>query len=194
MGSIKEKKGLLFVLTAPSGCGKTSVLTELLKDPSSPKRSITYTTRQKRQGEKEGQDYHFVTREEFEKKKKDGFFLESACVYNNFYGTAKEDVEKLLDGGTDVIVSVDVQGAKTIRSKMAAVLFFLTPPSLDILRSRLEGRGTESEESLKRRLEAAREEMEHKEFFDFTITNDSIEHSTHNLKSMVDIERNKRRN
>lgn len=187
-----QNKGILFVLSAPSGCGKTSVLAELLKDSKAPARCITYTTRSMRSGEKNGVDYHFVSVEEFGKKKESGFFLEWASVYENFYGTARSDVETLLNKGRDVIVSVDVQGAKTIRSQMDAILIFLTPPSWEELEDRLRNRGTETPEELERRLKEAKTEMAHHELFDFTVTNDTVKHSAENMMSLIEIERSKR--
>jgi len=184
--------GLLFVLSAPSGCGKTSVLTELLNKEKSVVRCLTYTTRGPRAGEKDGVDYHFVSKEEFEKKKKSGFFLEWAQVYGNFYGTAGEDVDRLLTSGKDVMLSVDVQGARTIREKRDAVLIFLVPPSLEELKRRLSGRGTDTPEVVERRLQEAESEMRQISLYDYTVTSDTVENSTRNVINLVTIEREKR--
>jgi guanylate kinase len=187
------KKGILFVISAPSGCGKTSVISGLLRSPAGLVRSVTYTTRPIREGERDGIDYHFVSPAEFERKKEEGLFLEWACVYGNLYGTGKSDVEDLLKAGKDVVLSVDVQGAKTIRSKMEAVMIFLLPPSREELARRLRGRGTETPEALKKRLEEAENELSHHELFDYSVTNDALEHCIQNLDSLIEIERKKRR-
>ena len=162
-------------------------MTELLKVNRSIARCLTYTTRKPRVGEKNGQDYHFITPEDFKKKIESGFFLEWANVYENFYGTAKEDVKHLLDSGKDVLLSVDVQGAKTIREKMDAVLIFLTPPTLEELKKRLAKRGTETQAVLDRRLQEAEHEMDQVSLYDYTVTNDTIENSVRNILNLVQI-------
>jgi guanylate kinase len=189
----KVETGLLVILSAPSGCGKTSVVAELLKHNGSLVRCLTYTTRSPRPGEREGVDYHFISPEDFKRKKESGFFLEWASVYDNFYGTAEEDVRHLLESGKNVILSVDVQGARTIRSKMDAALIFLTPPSMEELKKRLSGRGTESSEILKRRLQEAEKEIQQVSLFDYTVQNDTIENSVRNITNLIAIEREKRR-
>jgi guanylate kinase len=188
-----SQKGTLFVLSAPSGCGKTSVLDELLALPGMPIRSITYTTRPMRDGEINGVDYHFVSQESFEEKRGEGFFLEWASVYENFYGTAKTDVSTLLDKGTDVIVSVDVQGAGTIRNQMEAVLFFLVAPSREELERRLRGRGTDTDDVIERRLQEVDKEMAQKELYDYVVTNNTVTDSVKKIVALIEDERNKRR-
>ena len=188
---MSNPKGALFVLSAPSGCGKTSVLEKLLEGNTALSRCLTYTTRKPRQGEVTGKDYHFVSLKEFESKKGNGFFVESAQVYGNWYGTAEEDLKKLLTSGKDVILSVDVQGARTIRGKIDAVLIFLKPPSLEVLKERLLKRGTETPEALEKRFEAVKDELAHLEFYDYTVTNDTIEDSVQRLQALIDLEKKK---
>ena len=187
-----SKTGQLFVLSAPSGCGKTSVLAELFKKDRSILRCVTYTTRPPRPDEKNGVDYHFLSKDEFEKRKNSGFFLEWAQVYGNFYGTSGDDVNRLLAGGKDVMLSVDVQGARTIRGKREAVLIFLVPPSIEELKRRLAKRGTETPEVVERRLREAEGEMKQVSLYDYTVVSDTVENCTQNVLNLVTIEREKR--
>jgi guanylate kinase len=129
---------------------------------------------------------------EFEKRKKADFFLEWAQVYDNYYGTAQQEVDQLLQQGKDVILSVDVQGARTVRSKVPCVLIFLAPPSMETLKTRLVGRGTDSPEVTGRRLEEAEREMAQSGFYDYTVVNDTLEHSIQNVFNLIQIERSKR--
>ena len=166
------ERPLLVVLSGPSGVGKDAVL-ERMKRLGSPYHfAVTATTRPMRQGEREGEPYHFVARAEFERMIADGELLEWAEVYGNLYGVPRAQVERALSEGRDVLVKVDVQGAKTIRSLVPdAVLVFLAPPSLDELARRLTSRGTEAEESQRRRLREAEAEMEATSLFDHVVVN-----------------------
>ena len=166
------ERPLLVVLSGPSGVGKDAVL-ERMKRLGSPYHfAVTATTRPMREGEREGEPYHFVARAEFERMIANGELIEWAEVYGNLYGVPRAQVERALSEGRDVLVKVDVQGAKTIRSLVPdAVLVFLAPPSLDELARRLTSRGTEAEESLRRRLREAEVEMEAASLFDHVVVN-----------------------
>ncbi|MCS7193239.1 MAG: guanylate kinase, partial [Armatimonadetes bacterium] len=150
------------------------------------KRAVTYTTRQPRQGEIKGKDYHFVTREEFERLKRQGLFLEWAEVYGNFYGSPKHEVEQLLSNGYDVVLVLDVQGALAVKEQIPeAVLIFLKPPSLDELKRRLEARGTETAEAIEKRMLKAKWEMEQAIKFDHIVTNDKLDEAVKELVKLM---------
>ena len=166
------ERSLLVVLSGPSGVGKDAVL-ERMKRLGSPYHfAVTATTRPMRDGEREGEPYHFVARDEFERMIANGELLEWAEVYGNLYGVPRAQVERALSEGRDVLVKVDVQGAKTIRGLAPdAMLVFLAPPSMDELARRLTSRGTEAEESLRRRLREAEAEMDAAALFDHVVVN-----------------------
>jgi len=179
-------KGRLFVVSGPSGVGKGTVVAEVMKRFPNLKRAVTYTTRQQRQGEISGKDYRFVTREEFERLKEQGAFLEWAEVYGNFYGSPKQEVEQLLSRGCHVVLVLDVQGALAVKRQIPeAVLIFLEPPSLDELRRRLETRGTEPPELIERRIAKAKWEMEQASKFDHIILNDKLEEAVEELVKLM---------
>ena len=157
---------MLFVLSAPSGTGKTTVADRLLKSCPKVKRIITTTTRPRREGEVQGVDYIFIDREEFERKIEEGYFLEYANVYGHYYGTPKDQVLKNEEEGIDSLLVIDVQGAKKIRDAYPeSVLIFLMPPSIEELRRRLLGRGY-GRENLEQRLQKAEEEIACARHFD----------------------------
>lgn len=171
-----ERKGRLFVISGPSGVGKGTITIEVLKRVPSLKKVVTYTTRTPRPGEVAGKDYHFVNRDEFEKLKCQGEFLEWAEVYGNFYGSPKREVERLLSEGFDVVLVLDVQGALSVKAQYPdSVLVFLKPPSLEELRRRLEERGTEPPEVIERRMLKASWEMQQAVKFDHVVVNDEID-------------------
>lgn len=171
-----ERKGRLFVISGPSGVGKGTITTEVLKRVPSLKKAVTYTTRTPRPGEVAGKDYHFVNRDEFERLKCQGEFLEWAEVYGNFYGSPKREVERLLSEGFDVVLVLDVQGALSVKAQYPdSVLVFLKPPSLEELRRRLEERGTEPPEVIERRMLKASWEMQQAGKFDHIVVNDEID-------------------
>lgn len=175
-------QGSLFVVTAPSGAGKTSLVRALLQADSQVALSISYTTRPIRPGEENGRDYHFVTREQFEEMLERGDFLESAEVYGNYYGTSQVWMREAMAGGQDVILEIDWQGAAQVRQLFPeAVGVFILPPSLEALQQRLQGRGQDSAEVIARRLAAAREDMSHVSEFDYVIINDQFDVALNDL-------------
>jgi guanylate kinase len=178
--------GNLFVVVAPSGAGKTSLVTELLKHDSNIKLSVSYTTRAPRPGEVDGREYHFVARERFEEMIAAGDFLEHANVYGNYYGTSKRWIERELAGDHDVLLEIDWQGARQVRKLFAAMTgIFILPPSLAELRRRLEGRGKDAPETIERRMAGAREDISHVLEFEYIIVNERFETALGELLAVV---------
>lgn len=183
-------KGNLFVITAPSGAGKTSLVRALLEADSQAMLSISYTTRPMRPGEVDGKDYHFVSREAFEAMLDKGDFLESAEVYGNYYGTSQPWLEGAMNSGNDVILEIDWQGAAQVRKLFPqAVGVFILPPSVDVLRQRLKGRGQDSDEVIARRVAAAKEDMSHVNEFDYVIINNQFDVALQDLLAVFRAER-----
>lgn len=168
--------GNLFILTAPSGAGKTSLVRALLTRDPQVRLSISYTTRPPRPGEEDGRDYHFVTMAEFTQMLAAGEFLENAEVYGNLYGTSEQWIRTTLAAGDDVLLEIDWQGAAQVRRLFPdAVGTFIVPPSLPALQHRLLGRGQDSPEVVARRMAAAREDISHVGEFDYVIINDDFD-------------------
>lgn len=179
-------KGVLYVVSAPSGAGKTSLVKALLKADAGIRLSISYTSRQPRPGESDGRDYHFVTRERFEAMRVGGEFLEHAEVYGNFYGTSKGSIERDLESGRDILLEIDWQGAAQVKRHFpACAMIFILPPSFNALRTRLAGRGQDSEEVIERRLAAAAHDVAHAAAFDYIIVNDDFDHALQDLVSIA---------
>ncbi len=169
------KKGRLFVISAPSGTGKSTVLAEVRRRLPDFEFSVSYTTRPARAEEKDGREYRFVDRKTFEEMVGRDAFVEWASVHGNFYGTPRGPIEKALGQGRDVLLDIDVQGGMAIkRAFPEAVTIFLLPPDFEELRRRLSGRGTEGEEQIRIRLENARKEMDFKDKYDRCVVNDSV--------------------
>jgi guanylate kinase len=178
--------GNLFVVVAPSGAGKTSLVNELLKRHPPIHLSISHTTRQPREGEKTGREYHFVDKPAFEKMIEQGDFLEHANVYGNYYGTSKRWIEKELAGDHDVLLEIDWQGAQQLRALFRHMVgIFILPPSLEELRKRLESRGKDSRDTIERRMASAREDISHVLEFEYIIVNESFEEALADLESVV---------
>ncbi len=189
------ERPLLVVLSGPSGVGKDAVLERMRRLGSPYHFAVTATTRPMREGEREGEPYHFVPRPEFERMIANGELLEWAEVYGNLYGVPRVQVERALSEGRDVLVKVDVQGAKTIRGLVPdALLVFLAPPSMDELTRRLTSRGTEAEEAMKRRLREAEAEMEAAELFDHVVVNSRgrLNDAVRQIEALTADERNRR--
>ncbi len=182
----KKLKGLLIVISAPSGTGKTTLAHMLLKAFPNMEFSVSYTTRKPRPGEVNGKDYFFVDRDTFERMIEEGDFLEWAEVYGNLYGTSRSQVLKALNEGKDVLLDIDTQGALQVKKNFPeAVLIFILPPSLKELERRLRSRGTDDEETIERRLKTARVEIERAPLYDYIVVNDVLEEAFEKLKSIV---------
>jgi guanylate kinase len=169
------EQGTLFVISAPSGAGKTSLVAEMLRQDSQLGVSVSHTTRPMRTGEQDGVNYHFVSRDEFEAMIAEGDFLEHADVFGNYYGTSHAWVRETLATGRDVILEIDWQGAEQVRRLVPeCVGIFIVPPSAEVLRERLIGRGTDAPEVIERRLSEAEEECRHAAEFDYLVVNDDF--------------------
>lgn len=187
-------KGLLVVISGPSGAGKGTIYGKVIEQTGM-KRSVSVTTRKPRPGEVEGINYYFRTEEQYQQMIASGEFLETAAVYNNFYGTPKAPVFSNLESGYDVLFEVDVHGAKSIKSKYPeAVTIFLMTPDFDTLEARLKSRGTESASALKMRLDSARNELAKYEMFDYIVFNDTVEQATAEVISIIEAEKHKVKN
>ena len=191
MGSLQknvQKKGKLYVISGPSGVGKGTICAEMLKDYST-EFSVSMTTRAPREGEVDGREYFFVTREEFEANIESGNFLEHAEVFGNMYGTPKDAVLRRLERGRNVLLDIDVQGGLQVKSIMPeAVMIFLLPPNLDILKERLIGRKTEAPEIVERRLSKAANEIKFIGEYDYYIVNDDLDTAVAEARSIMQAE------
>lgn len=178
--------GQLYIFSAPSGAGKTSLVEALLKSTSGIEVSVSHTTRAMRPGEENGVHYHFTDTSEFEKMVEAGAFLEDAKVFDNYYGTSQKAVEDRLGQGEDVILEIDWQGAQQVRKLMPfAISVFILPPSREALEQRLNSRGQDSAEIIARRMQDATSDMEHYVEFDYVIINDDFDEATRQLSSIV---------
>lgn len=188
---IKENKGAILIISGPSGCGKSTLLKEVYKDISDYYFSISTTTRAPRVGEKNGVDYFFVTKEEFEADIKNDDFLEYAKVHDNYYGTSLKPINKALEEGKLVIFDIDVQGHEIVRSKLDFIVtsVFITTPSLEILETRLNSRNTDSVEIIEKRIKNAKGEVEYFQDYDYLIINDDLEIAAKQLVCIANITR-----
>ncbi|MBT4833151.1 MAG: guanylate kinase [Porticoccaceae bacterium] len=183
-------KGTLFIISAPSGAGKTSLVAGILAQINNIQASISHTTRDCRPGEQNGINYHFVDHQQFVIMIENNAFLEHAEVFGNFYGTSQEWVEATLNTGTDVILEIDWQGAEQVRSKFAdSQSIFILPPSKQALRERLNGRGQDHAEVIEKRIAAATEEMSHYVEADYLVINDDFALALEQLKSIISAQR-----
>ena len=182
----KQKKGHIFVLSSPSGGGKSTLIQHALTYFPKLTHSISSTSRLPRETETEGVHYFFLSKEEFKKKIKSGGFAEWAKVFNNFYGTPLENIGKELSRGNSLIMDLDVQGAMQLKKNFPeAILIFILPPSMDELKKRLVSRGTESKEEINKRLEIAKIEIAQKSNYDYIVTNEQIEVATNELIKII---------
>ncbi|MBI3043460.1 MAG: guanylate kinase [Betaproteobacteria bacterium] len=182
--------GALFIVSSPSGGGKTSLVKALLEAEPGVRLSVSHTTRPARAGEVPGRDYHFVGTAEFERMLEAGEFLESAEIYGNRYGTSQKWIERELADGHDVLLEIDWQGAQQVRRLMRpAASVFILPPSLEVLEARLRGRGLDGAGALARRLATAREEISHAGEYDYVIINDDFNRAALDLRSIIRAER-----
>jgi guanylate kinase len=181
---------VLFIVSAPSGTGKTTVVERLVKVIDRLELSRSYTSRPPRGDERDGVDYNFVSRPRFEEMMASGEFLECAEVFGNLYGTSAADTRRCLESGNDVVLVIDVQGAGKVRAAgLPHVAIFVLPPSYDALERRLRGRSKDSDEAIQRRLEVARDEVSAYDQYDYVVINDELESCVERLKAIVLAER-----
>jgi guanylate kinase len=179
--------GKVFVITGPSGVGKGTLIEQLLERVPELELSISATTREPRPGEVEGRDYFFLTPEEFRRRLEAGDFLEHASYSGNYYGTLKQEVERRLGEDRSVVLEIEVQGARQVRDELGddAVLIFIAPPDEDVLRERLEGRGTDSPEAIEQRLRTAEVELAARSEFPLEVVNDEVQKAASELEALV---------
>ncbi len=183
-------QGNLFIVSAPSGAGKTSLLKALLERDDRLKLSVSHTTRAPRPGEEDGVHYHFVSVDEFMRLAGEGAFLEQAQVFDNYYGTSQAAVQSLLDQGYDVVLEIDWQGARQVRKAFpTAISIFIVPPSVEILRERLGNRGQDDESIIERRMKDARGELSHYPEYDYLVVNDDFDLALDELRCILRAER-----
>jgi guanylate kinase len=183
-------RGLLFIVSAPSGAGKTTLVERLVEQIPHLKMSRSYTSRPARSGETDGVDYNFVSRARFEEMVAAGDFLEWAPVFGNLYGTCASETETLLEAGEDVVLVIDVQGARKVRARgVTTTGVFVMPPSFDVLEQRLRGRSKDSEAEIQRRLQVARDEVAAFTEYDYVVVNDELPAAVDRLRSIVIAER-----
>jgi guanylate kinase len=177
----------LFVVSAPSGAGKTTIIKRVLESTPQLALSVSHTSRLPRKGEREAEDYHFISAEEFKYKINNGDFLEWAKVHGNYYGTSKEQINRLSNDGKLVLLDIDVQGALQIKehNEMRSLYIFIVPPSLEELQKRLENRQTETQESIALRIENAKTELSYKDRYDYVVINDDLKRAVNAFKEII---------
>lgn len=189
------RRGNLFIISAPSGTGKTTILKRIITTVKGIAFSVSHTTRAPRSGEQEGIDYFFVDQAGFEAMREQALFLEWAEVHGNLYGTSSKIVQELTEQGQDIILDIDVQGALQLREKLGdeGVFVFIAPPSIQELGKRLAGRGTDPRDAVATRLANAQEELKSLELYDYVIVNDKVDQAVEVLKAIIIAERSKKR-
>ena len=176
----------IFIISAPSGCGKTSLVRELCQTYSFLEQTVSYTTRTIRSGEVDGQDYHFISKDEFIENKKNNKFIESQNVYDNFYGTTYQSINEILASGKDAILEIDYKGMLLIKSKIpSSQSIYILPPSVEELEKRLFDRGLDSDEVIEKRVSQAKDELKYIKFADYTVINDNFAEATKSLKAII---------
>tara|TARA_B110000008_G_C16648937_1_gene435853 strand:- start:14 stop:640 length:627 start_codon:yes stop_codon:yes gene_type:complete len=185
----------LFIIAAPSGCGKTSLVKALLESSKKLAVSISHTTRKARKGEANGENYHFVSRLAFDEMISNNDFLEYAEVFGNMYGTSRGNIDEKLDSNNDIILEIDWQGARQVRKNMPdAISIFILPPSKKVLLQRLTDRGQDDDETISKRMENSEREMSHYDEFSYLIINDQFEAALKDLKTIIDDFSNNKKN
>ena len=185
-----KKKGMIIIVSAPSGAGKTSICDALIKSDKNIIYSVSTTTREPRKGEKNGREYFFVNDSEFKKMVKTNMFVEWAKVHDHFYGTSKKVLEQTINKGKDILLDIDVQGAVKIKKQYKeALMIFITTPSLKVLKERLIKRNKDSMSVIKRRIENAKKELTYLPKYDYLILNDKLDKSIQEVKSVICAER-----
>lgn len=187
-------KGKLFIVSAPSGAGKTSLARALIEQADNVRMSVSHTTRTRRAAEVDGQDYFFVNKAEFSRMADEGIFLEYAEVYGNYYGTSRDAVDDMLQKGINVMLDIDWQGARLVREKMpSAISISILPPSINELERRLRDRGSDSDEVIESRMQQAIDEMRHCDEADFIVLNDDFKQALNDLTLILTSESDKLR-
>jgi guanylate kinase len=183
----------VYIISAPSGSGKSTLVTRLMRQVTRLHFSISYTTRESRGAERDGHDYYFISRQEFEKRIKNNEFLEHAQVFDNYYGTHVSELDRAEAEGNDLVLDIDVQGARQLKERIpAAVSIFILPPSREILEKRLRDRGEDSEPVIQRRLHDAEEEIRNYSNYDYVLVNREVDSSVEALVSIVRSVRSRR--
>lgn len=187
MKFVKDTHGILFVVSAPSGGGKTSLCKEVIRRLPNFEHGISYTTRKRRPTEVNGRDYHFVSEEKFMRMVADDEFVEYAYVHGNYYGTSIQSIAETLSKGKNLLIDIDVQGAKQIEERYGdeGVFIFILPPDFDLLRERLNTRQSDTEEEIERRLKKAREEVQHYRDYDYVVINDDFHEAVKELEAII---------
>ena len=176
----------LFIIAAPSGCGKTSLVNALLRSSSKLSVSVSHTTRKPRKGEINGENYHFVSKERFGEMIANNDFVEHAEVFGNMYGTARSNIKKKLEANIDIILEIDWQGARQVRENMPnSISIFILPPSKNILLQRLTDRGQDDEETISKRMKNSESEMSHYDEFEYLVINDQFDSALNDLKAII---------
>ena len=190
-----KRRGILFVLSSPSGAGKTSIARYILDKDNNIKLSVSLTTRKKRKNEKAGIDYDFISKDVFEKKIKNNFFLEWATVFGNYYGTSREKVQKTLQEGNDVLFDIDWQGTQQLsdNKEFDLVTIFILPPSKTVLEKRLNNRAQDSKIEVIKRMSQASDEISHYMEYDYIVINNNLEDASNQVLSILKAERLKRK-
>lgn len=187
---MQSNRGVLIVISGPSGAGKGTICQELLNKNDNIYLSVSATTRQPRQGEIDGENYYFLKQEEFEERVKNNGFIEYANVHGNYYGTPKLNVEKMLEEGKDVILEIDIQGALKVKENFSeGVFIFILPPSMDELKRRIIKRGSETEESLMTRFKNAYQEINYVSKYNYSVVNDTLEVAVSKVESIITAEK-----
>lgn len=176
----------LFIIAAPSGCGKTSLVKALLGSSSKLSVSVSHTTRKPRKGEINGENYHFVSKERFGEMISNNDFVEHAEVFGNMYGTARSNIKEKLDANIDIILEIDWQGARQVRENMPnSISIFILPPSKNVLLQRLTDRGQDDEETISKRMKNSESEMSHYDEFEYLVINDQFDSALNDLKAII---------
>ncbi len=191
----QEKEALIIVVSAPSGSGKTTLVNRLLAEIPGIKQTVSFTTREPRKGEIRGEDYVFISSEDFKKRIENEEFLEWEENFGNYYGTSSVQVREMLDAGYDIVLSIDVKGAKKIKKTFPeSVSIFIMPPSAEELATRLRSRNTDDEQAVARRLKESRRELEEADEYDYMIVNEDLDKAVEEIKTVIKNERKSRIN
>lgn len=190
----QKRESLIIIVSAPSGSGKTTIVERVTEEMQQIDRSISLTTREPRPEEENGIDYIFVTKEEFNERKDKGEFLECEEVFGNFYGTSANQVKKAVEDGHDIILSIDVKGARSVKEKYPeCISVFIMPPTAEELASRLKKRNTDGENQVAMRLKESQKEIEASEEYDYMIINEELDEAIEELKEIIKVERKNRK-